>query len=173
MAKFQSDWALSSRFNERAVYNKVFANHYQRSVISTKHGLEHSRVFVLFFDWLTRKTKKRKPSEYSNEDLPQMTSHFFRLITVRRHETRVGTSRNLLQISSLFFQEINEIERASSKRPNPHKYLLYKPTLSQLHVFLACGVKVCILFILLRAKFTSLVIYFLAEFSLVNDISFN
>ena len=164
MATFQSDWTISSRFNERAVYNKVVANHYQRSVISTKHDLEHSGVFVLFFDWPTRKIKKRKPSEYSNEDLPQMTSHFCRLVTVRRHETRARTSRNLLQSVLFFFQEINEIERASSKRPNPHKYLLYKPTLSQLHVFLACGVKV---------RNLRFVIYLLAEFSLVNYISFN
>lgn len=79
------------------------------------------------------------------------------LITVRRHEARAGTSRNLLQVSFLyFFQEADEIERAPSKRPNPHKYLLYKPTLSQLHVFLACGVKVCVIFTLVRAKYVSL-----------------
>ena len=62
-----------------------------------------------------------------------------------------------------FFQEANEIERASSKRPNPHKYLLYKPTLSQLHVFLACGVKVCILVTLMQAKCISLFRYLFAR----------
>lgn len=66
-------------------------------------------------------------------------------------------------VLSFFFQETNEIERASSKRPNPHKYLLYKPTLSQLHVFLACGVKVCILFTLLRPKYVSLFRYLFAR----------
>ena len=62
-----------------------------------------------------------------------------------------------------FFQEANEIERASSKRPNPHKYLLYKPTLSQLHVFMACGVKVGIHFPLIRAKYVSLSSLFICK----------
>ena len=47
-------------------------------------------------------------------------------------------------ISLIFFKEVNGVERSSSKRPNPHKYLLYKPTLTQLYVFLACGIKVSI-----------------------------
>ena len=33
-------------------------------------------------------------------------------------------------------------ETAPSKLPNPHKYLLYKPTFSQLFTFLASGFKV-------------------------------
>jgi hypothetical protein len=33
-------------------------------------------------------------------------------------------------------------ETAPSKKPNPHKYLLYKPTFSQLFTFLASGFKV-------------------------------
>lgn len=68
-----------------------------------------------------------------------------------------------------FFQEANEIERASSKRPNPHKYLLYKPTLSQLHVFMACGVKVGIHFPLMRAKYVSLSRYLFARLAQSNE----
>ena len=33
-------------------------------------------------------------------------------------------------------------ETKTSKRPNPHKYLLYKPTFSQLFTFLSSGFKV-------------------------------
>ena len=38
----------------------------------------------------------------------------------------------------MFLQEPND---RPLKRENPHKYLLYKPTLSQLLVFLASGFK--------------------------------
>ena len=47
-------------------------------------------------------------------------------------------------IGFIGFIRLNEIEKEprSSKRPNPHKYLLYKPTFSQLFTFLASGFKV-------------------------------
>jgi len=73
----------------------------------------------------------------------ELTLDMFRMLQALEREPEDAPSRTLATFTEISDddRETNEIERASSKRPNPHKYLLYKPTLSQLHVFLACGVK--------------------------------
>lgn len=48
-------------------------------------------------------------------------------------------------MSNLSLQEPNE---KPAKRENPHKYLLYKPTFSQLFTFLSASFKVSICFIM-------------------------
>jgi len=35
----------------------------------------------------------------------------------------------------------------SSRRENPHKYILYKPTITQIMMFLATGLNISILYI--------------------------
>lgn len=73
----------------------------------------------------------------------ELTLDMFRMLQALEREPEDAPSRTLATFTEVSDddKEANEIERAPSKRPNPHKYLLYKPTLSQLHVFLACGVK--------------------------------
>ena len=44
-------------------------------------------------------------------------------------------------IITFFFTFLQENGDKNSKRDNPHKYLLYKPTYSQLNTFLASGFK--------------------------------
>ena len=44
-------------------------------------------------------------------------------------------------VYGITFQENGESGGRGLKRENPHKYLLYKPTFSQLMVFLASGFK--------------------------------
>ncbi|XP_068732989.1 protein SCAI-like [Montipora capricornis] len=76
----------------------------------------------------------------------ELTLDMFRMLQALEREPEEAPSRTLVtstEVSeSLDYRESNgEIVHSSTKRPNPHKYLLYKPTLTQLYVFLACGVK--------------------------------
>ncbi|KAJ7370142.1 hypothetical protein OS493_034071 [Desmophyllum pertusum] len=75
----------------------------------------------------------------------ELTLDMFRMLQALEREPEDAPSRTLVTSTEVDEspddKESNEIERSSSKRPNPHKYLLYKPTLTQLYVFLACGVK--------------------------------
>ena len=136
----------------------------RHSVMST-NMVWNTRECFCVISWLAGKKDQKKETKIC----PKWQATFV-LNIVRRHEAREGTARNLLQVSVLFlFQETNGIERASSKRPNPHKYLLYKPTLSQLHVFMACGVKVGIHFPLMRAKYVSLSRYLFARLAQSNE----
>ncbi|KAJ7370151.1 hypothetical protein OS493_034080 [Desmophyllum pertusum] len=75
----------------------------------------------------------------------ELTLDMFRMLQALEREPEDAPSRTLVTSTEVDEspddKETDEIERSSSKRPNPHKYLLYKPTLTQLYVFLACGVK--------------------------------
>ncbi|CAH3142974.1 unnamed protein product [Pocillopora meandrina] len=75
----------------------------------------------------------------------ELTLDMFRMLQVLEREPEDAPSRTLVTSTEVSEgqdnQEVNGVERSSSKRPNPHKYLLYKPTLTQLYVFLACGIK--------------------------------
>ncbi|KAK2565926.1 Protein SCAI [Acropora cervicornis] len=68
----------------------------------------------------------------------ELTLDMFRMLQALEREPEEAPSRTLVTFTE---ETIGEVNRSSTQRPNPHKYLLYKPTFSQLYVFLACGVK--------------------------------
>lgn len=76
----------------------------------------------------------------------ELTLDMFRMLQALEREPEEAPSRTLVTSTEVSEsiddrETIGEVNRSSTQRPNPHKYLLYKPTFSQLHVFLACGVK--------------------------------
>ncbi|XP_015765938.1 PREDICTED: protein SCAI-like [Acropora digitifera] len=76
----------------------------------------------------------------------ELTLDMFRMLQALEREPEEAPSRTLVTSTEVSEsiddrETIGEVNRSSTQRPNPHKYLLYKPTFSQLYVFLACGVK--------------------------------
>ncbi|CAH3025521.1 unnamed protein product [Porites evermanni] len=75
----------------------------------------------------------------------ELTLDMFRMLQALEREPEEVPPRTLVTTNEVSEspsdKETSEIARSFSKRPNPHKYLLYKPTLTQLYVFLACGLK--------------------------------
>jgi hypothetical protein len=77
-----------------------------------------------------------------------MTVDMFRMVQFFERETSpTGLQRSLTnntnQTTESEQTDINSTDKAPVKRPNPHKNLLYRPTFSQLLLYLANAYKEC------------------------------
>ncbi|CAB4010930.1 SCAI-like [Paramuricea clavata] len=70
----------------------------------------------------------------------ELTLDMFRMLQALEREPE-EYQPYILENSADFTGDQMKKETAPSKKPNPHKYLLYKPTFSQLFTFLASGFK--------------------------------